>query len=156
MYLVEWNSHYLGGYMGFQVSNQCKSLQFVPAGLKLDFSLVFSICIVISSKYVIQNLKNSLPHSIFGQFIIKIYQIKDNLQENLYLCDLTVKFCLEHPQRPLQIFQMNKRAGRFGLVKPGHPSKVGSICLIKGSLKKKSQVMPKMRQRHLSEERGLM
>ena len=71
-----------------------------PAGQKVDFSLVFSICIVICSKNVMKNLIISLPHSIFNQFIIKLYHIKDILQENLYLCDPTVKFCLEHPPKP--------------------------------------------------------
>ena len=101
-----------------------------PAGQMVDFSLVFSICIVICSKNVMKNLIISLPHSIFNQFIIKLYHIKDILQENLYLCDPTVKFCLEHPQKPLQIFNMKKQVGRFGLVKPGHPSKVAPICLV--------------------------
>ena len=40
------------------------------------------------------------------------------------MSDPTVKFCLDHPQKVLQIF-----AGRFGLVKPDHPPKFSPICL---------------------------
>jgi len=36
------------------------------------------------------------------------------------LSDPTVKFCLDHPQKWLQIFQVSGKAGRFGLVGPGH------------------------------------
>ena len=47
-----------------------------------------------------------------------------------------LKFCLEHPQNPLQIFQMNGRAGRFGLVKPGNLSKVAPLCLVLRAIEK--------------------
>ena len=43
-----------------------------------------------------------------------------------------VKFALDHPQKLLQKFQVGGRAGRFGLVKPGHPSKHSPICLFLG------------------------
>ena len=33
----------------------------------------------------------------------------------------------------LLIFQVSGKAGRFGLVKPGHPSKHSSICLVLGN-----------------------
>ena len=39
----------------------------------------------------------------------------------------------------LQIFQMNGQAGRFGLVKPGKPSKVTTMCLVLGSIEKNIQ-----------------
>ena len=48
------------------------------------------------------------------------------------MSDPTVKFCLEHPQKWLQIFQVSGKAGRFGLVKPGHPSKYSLMCLFSG------------------------
>ena len=44
----------------------------------------------------------------------------------------TVKFCLDHPHKLLQIFLAGGRAGRFGLVNPGHPSKYSPICLFSG------------------------
>ena len=46
------------------------------------------------------------------------------------------KFFLEYPQNLLQIFQMNGQAGRFGLVKPGNPSKVAPLCLVLGAIEK--------------------
>ena len=45
------------------------------------------------------------------------------------MSDPTVKFCLDHPQKVLQIFQASGMAGRFGLVKPGHPPKFSPFCL---------------------------
>ena len=45
----------------------------------------------------------------------------------------TIKFCLDHLQNLIQIFQMDGRALRFGLVKPGHPSKYFPICLFSGN-----------------------
>ena len=45
------------------------------------------------------------------------------------MSDPTVKFCLDHPQKVLQIFQVSGTAGRFDLVKPGHPPKFSLICL---------------------------
>ena len=32
---------------------------------------------------------------------------------------------------------MNGQAGKFGLVNPGHPSKIASICLVLGTIEKK-------------------
>ena len=32
---------------------------------------------------------------------------------------------------------MNGQAGKFGLVNPGHPSKIASICLVLGTIVKK-------------------
>ena len=52
------------------------------------------------------------------------------------MSDPTVKFCLDHPQKWLQIFQVSGKAGRFGLVKPGHPPKFSLICLfLEGTFK---------------------
>ena len=52
------------------------------------------------------------------------------------MSDPTVKFCLDHPQKWLQIFQVSGKAGRFGLVKPGHPQKFSPICpILEGTLK---------------------
>ena len=48
------------------------------------------------------------------------------------MSDPTVKFCLDHPQKWLQIFQVSGKAGRFGLVKSGHPSKHSPIYLFLG------------------------
>ena len=45
------------------------------------------------------------------------------------MSDPIVKFCLDHPQKLFQIFQVSGKAGRFGLVKPGHPPKYSPICL---------------------------
>ena len=36
------------------------------------------------------------------------------------------KFCQEHPQNLLQIFQINGRGERFGLMKPGNTPQEGS------------------------------
>ena len=44
---------------------------------------------------------------------------------------------MEHPQILLQKFQMNGQVGRFGLVNPGHPSKIASIFLVLGTIEKK-------------------
>ena len=44
----------------------------------------------------------------------------------------TVKFCLDHPHKWLQIFQVSGKAGRFNLEKPGHPPKHSPICLFLG------------------------
>ena len=44
----------------------------------------------------------------------------------------TVKFGLDHPQKVLKIFQVAGRAGRFGLVKPGHHSKYSPIYIFSG------------------------
>ena len=43
-----------------------------------------------------------------------------------------VKFGLDHPQKPLTIFQVNGRAGRFGLVKKSHLPTYSPICLFSG------------------------
>ena len=52
------------------------------------------------------------------------------------MSDPTVKFCLDHPQKWLQIFQVNGKAGRFGLVKPGHLPNFSPICLfLEGTFK---------------------
>ena len=48
------------------------------------------------------------------------------------MSDPTVKFCLDHPQKWLQIFQVSGKAGRFGLVKPGHLPNFSPICLFLG------------------------
>ena len=48
------------------------------------------------------------------------------------MSDPTVKFCLDHPQKWLQIFQLSGKAGRFGLVKPGHLPNFSPICLFLG------------------------
>ena len=48
------------------------------------------------------------------------------------MSDPIVKFCLDHPQKLFQIFQVSGKAGRFGLVKPGHPPKYSPICLFLG------------------------
>ena len=41
----------------------------------------------------------------------------------------TIKLCLDHPQKLIQIFQVDGRAGRFGSVKPGHCSKYSPIYI---------------------------
>ena len=52
------------------------------------------------------------------------------------MSDPTVKFCLDHPQKVLQIFQVSETVERFGLVKPGHPPKFSLICLfLEGTFK---------------------
>ena len=52
------------------------------------------------------------------------------------MSDPTVKFFLDHPQKVLLIFQESGTAGRFGLVKPGHPPKFSPICLfLEGTFK---------------------
>ena len=52
------------------------------------------------------------------------------------MSDPTVKFCFDHPQKVLQIFQVSGMAGRFGLFKPGHPPKFSPICLfLEGTFK---------------------
>ena len=45
------------------------------------------------------------------------------------MSDPTIKFCLDRPQKWLQIFQVSGKAGRFGLVKPGHLPNFSPICL---------------------------
>ena len=48
----------------------------------------------------------------------------------------TVKFCLDHPHKWLQIFQVSGKAGRFGLVKLGHLPNFSPICLfLEGTFK---------------------
>ena len=39
----------------------------------------------------------------------------------------------DHPQKLIQIFQVDGRAGRFGLVKPGQPPKCAPNCLFSGN-----------------------
>ena len=41
-----------------------------------------------------------------------------------------------YPLNPIHIFQMNGRAGRFGLVKPGNLSKVVPLCLVFRAIEK--------------------
>ena len=48
------------------------------------------------------------------------------------MSDPTEKFCLDHPQKRLQIFQVSGKAGRFGLVKPGHLPNFSPSCLFLG------------------------
>ena len=48
------------------------------------------------------------------------------------MSDPTIKFCLDYPQKWLQIFQGSGKAGRFGLVKPGHLPNFCPICLFLG------------------------
>ena len=36
----------------------------------------------------------------------------------------------------IQIFQVDGRAGKFGLVKPGNPSKVAPLCLVLWAIEK--------------------
>ena len=48
----------------------------------------------------------------------------------------TVKFCLDHPHKWIQIFQVSLKMGRFGLVKPGHTPKHSPICLFIGDTSK--------------------
>ena len=48
------------------------------------------------------------------------------------MSDPTVKFCLDHPQKWLQTFQVSGKGGRFGLVKPGHLPNFSPICLFLG------------------------
>ena len=48
------------------------------------------------------------------------------------MSDPTIKFCLDHPQKWLQIFQVSGKAGRSGLVKPGHLPNFSPICLFLG------------------------
>ena len=50
------------------------------------------------------------------------------------MSDPTVKICLDHPQKWLQIFQVSEKAGRFGLVKSGQPPKYSPICLFLGGI----------------------
>ena len=99
------------------------------AGQKVNFPLVFSLhSLEISSEI----LKKSVSSSVLNQFTIKVSQIKDISQQILNLSGPTVKFCLDHPHKLLQIFLAGGRAGRFGLVNPGHPSKYSPICLFSG------------------------
>ena len=52
------------------------------------------------------------------------------------MSDPTVKFCLDHPQKLLQIFQVSGKVGRFGLVKQGHLPNFSPICLfLRGTFK---------------------
>ena len=74
-------------------------------------------------------LKKSVSSSVLNQFTIKVSQIKDISKQNLNLSGPTVKFCLDHPQKLIQIFQVDGRVGRFSLVKPGQPPKCAPNCL---------------------------
>ena len=52
------------------------------------------------------------------------------------MSDPTVKFCLDHLQKWLQIFQVSGKAGRFGLVKLGHLPNFSPNCLfLEGTFK---------------------
>ena len=48
------------------------------------------------------------------------------------MSDPTIKFCLDYPQKWLQMFQVSGKVGRFGLVKPGHLPNFSPICLFLG------------------------
>ena len=48
------------------------------------------------------------------------------------MSDPTVKFCLDHPQKWIQIFHVSGKAGRFGLAKTSHPNKYFPICQFLG------------------------
>ena len=52
------------------------------------------------------------------------------------MSDPTINFCLDHPQKWLQIFQVSGKEGRSGLVKPGHLPNFSPICLFLGGTSK--------------------